>query len=124
MFNQLGRLNQIARQPINSDNPNPLLQQILALLLAQVQRGMVWYYEENVSALAIPPLSINPPLFSIVLVNDGATPIQYQIPSDAGNWVRIDAGETHTYSFPTGVITSINRRMVGAASSWRMFGTY
>lgn len=115
--------------PVQLPSPSTPAEQylyaILQTILSQIPKGIVYSYQETVSALALPRLDIEPKLFTIVLINDGPLgAIQYQIPSNSNNWVTINPTEVHTHSFQTGVIGSINRRMVTVPAAWRIIGTY
>lgn len=98
------------------------------ILVAEIPQGIVTESVVNVNSNTPFQTYFQPPLFGILLTNDGPDPIQFQVPiSNRSVWVTLNNTEQRSYTFKTGVITGIQTRWAAgssAATSLRVEGYY
>src|SRR5579875_1763478 len=89
-----------------------LLREIRDLLRARVPRGVVVPLTLVVQSTVPQTFRWDPPLFSLVLINDGPSDVQYQIPVGSfGSWITLRASEQVQFDMGVAAIRSISFRM-------------
>lgn len=104
-----GTLNQLSTR---------LLAEIRDVLTAQVQKGIVEPYTLAVTTTASTFTTFSPAFFSLSLINDGPSDIQYAVPYGArGVWVTLKSTEQISFNAITAVFYSLGLRLVNAGGS-------
>lgn len=109
-----------------------MLGDIYRLLLRRRQRGVSANYDQflNVLNRAV-QIDLDPPLFTVTIINDGPGTIQYQLRYGMGAWNTLLNGEVGTFSVvevdaehDIGLTSMGLRLTAGATASVRVPGMY